>query len=138
MIDTRRWVLVEAWLALGLRIEWCPIYQADQFRDHWQQGEDTEERFVYAGDRRWLVKSSRRGPLLGSIGQAPQLGVLDMRHELAHYLAADEEQRAAINFGMTRDSHADEERAGEAEQVIDAMMAASARIASLALERGQR
>lgn len=136
MIDARRWVLVEAWLALGLRVEWCPSYQVDSLRDHWQEGEDTPEPFVYAGDRVWLVKSSRRGPLLGSLGEAPQLGTLDMRHELAHYMAASEEQRAAVNFGMTRDSYDDEERAGQAEQIIDAMVAASARIASMALERG--
>lgn len=73
MIDARRWILVEAWLALGLRVEWMPSWEASSMPlDEWQ--DDGEgHRFVYAGNRTWLVEDRGRSPL--SLRSTFQLGV---------------------------------------------------------------
>lgn len=135
MIDARRWILVEAWLALGLRVEWMPSWEASSMPlDEWQ--DDGEgHRFVYAGNRTWLVEDRGRSPLSRGAYTAPQLGTDSLAHELAHYLAATAEQRGKRNFGIAPGAAGsdDEEAAVAVEQVIDAMVAASSRIAELAL-----
>ena len=134
MIDPTRWIVVEAWLSLGLRVEWAGTYD-HVVAELWTPDEGGS-RYVYAGhlmDKRgvWLVQPSRH---TGST--VPQLSTEAMKHELAHWLTSSPEQRKMANFGLTGRSGTDdtpEDRAGNAERVIDAMIAASARIVSLAL-----
>lgn len=132
MIDPSRWILAEAWLALGLRLEWAPKWERLE-RDQLIDDEELHRTFYYEGGGVWRVLETDRGYRAGTRPTAPELGTDAMRHELAHYLAASAEERARRNFGLTtRDSDA-EERALEVEQVIDAMSAAASRIASLAM-----
>lgn len=138
VIDARRWVLTEAWLALGLRLVWCPSFEQDRVaRDEWQ-GEGG--RYLYEGDGVWWVMHPdrhRRNRLSAVDFDVPQLSTDDMRHELAHYLSATPDQREKRNFGMTNETYGQEEAAIAAERVIDAMCTATSRIASLALSGGR-
>lgn len=140
MIDARRWILVEAWLSLGLRIEWCPSYDRDRVASAWLDddgGAESTTRFVYDGHGRWLVDPP--GKLrFAPPNTAPSLTTAALRHELAHYLTATEDERSRLNFGASAeliggDERGTEDRAVAAEKVIDAMLAASARIANMAL-----
>jgi hypothetical protein len=136
VIDARRWALVEAWLSLGLRIEWCPSYEEQRFRAHWQSSQYSDEKFLYAGAGAWKVLDRQSGRrMYGPRPTAPQLATEDLAHELAHYLAATKEQRGEINFGMADGDDDAEERAMVAEQVIDAVLTACNRIAGLAMQR---
>lgn len=133
MIDARRWVLVEAWLALGLRVEWMRGWDAERVESaEWMTDEEEHRKFVYMGDRVWGVYDDRRGISVGGPYTAPTFGTETLRHELAHYLAATAAQRHLRNFGATAD---DEISALEAEKVIDAVIGAAARIATLAMVR---
>lgn len=135
MIDTRRWALVESWLSLGLRIEWMPSYLMDSVsRDEWQEDPDEKASYVYDGGGVWRVRDDDRASrLYRPRPTAPQIGTAAMTHELAHYLAASEDDRARRNFGIAPKDDGPERRALEVEQVLDAMMAACGRIAELAL-----
>jgi hypothetical protein len=132
MIDTRRWVLVEAWLSLGLRVQWAPSYLAVE-RDSWQRDDEERVDYVYEGGGLWYVLQPERMSLGFSPPTSPQLGVLTLLHELAHYLVSSEDARAHRNFGLTGQDNDGEARALEAESVIHAMAVACGRIASLAL-----
>lgn len=144
MIDARRWILVEAWLSLGLRIEWCSSWEHGRIeKDAWLEDDGDSRRkptrFVYTGNRLWQVERERdvygRPPNM----EPPQLSTDALRHELAHYLTASEDERACVNFGASpaigpgNDPKDTEDRALAAEKVIEAMLAASARIANMAL-----
>lgn len=137
MIDIRRWVLVEAWLALGLRVEWLPSYLESQELDkHWQQDDDSGARYVYDGDRTWRVRDeswrSRRPGF--KTPKVPELGTDALAHELAHFLSASPEQREQRNFGLADDTDGSREAAAlETEAVIDAIVAAATRIAESAM-----
>jgi hypothetical protein len=138
VIDARRWILAEAWLSLGLRIEWVPSYERDRIADdQWQRDDDGGQRFVYSGGGRWWVHDGTnrygygRPPLT-----APSLSTDAMRHELAHWLTSTEDERGVMNFGAEPtglDTTRAEERAIAAEPVLDAMLSACARIATMAL-----
>jgi len=93
MIDTRRWVLAEAWISLGLRIEYAGAYESTQIaRDVWMADDDTGERYCYAGDGTWKMPApSRPGFGDGPRIFAPSLSTGTMAHELAHYLTASAE-----------------------------------------------
>ncbi len=134
MIDPRRWILVEAWLALGLRVQWAPYYSQSEIpRDDWQEDDETGARYYYDGFGVWHVLDDRR--YTGAARSlAPRLGVETMRHELAHYLTASEDRRNQRNFGLPgTDADLDEARALMAERVIDAILAGATHIAELAL-----
>jgi elongation factor P hydroxylase len=65
---------------------------------------------------------------------APSMATDDMRHEMAHWLTADEDQRRRMNFGTPSTSADDiEERAASAERVLSAVVAAAARIVDMAI-----
>lgn len=134
MIDARRWVLVEAWLALGLRIEWAPSWETIPSGD-WQ--DDEGQRFYYEGRRTWRVMSSGHGHVKRT--DHPSLSVESMAHELAHYLVATAEQRQQRNFGLhSADLTSDgEDRAVDAEAAIHAVLAGANHIAQLALKGGR-
>lgn len=131
MIDARRWVLVEAWLALGLRIEWGGSWRDAGARDAWMPDDETRLYYLYSGHGVWTVRDDEVARRIGYPKNAvPVLSTETLRHELAHYLAATPEQRERVNFA----AGADEERATlEAEKVIDAMLAGADRIAAQAL-----
>lgn len=128
MIDARRWVVVEAWLALGLRISWAPYYVD---KEQWQEGSDGE-RYFYEGRGQWLIQD--RGARYSMRTDPATLSVETMTHELAHYMVSTPEQREQKNFGLTPTSTEEEERAVEAEKVIEALVAGCNRIAELALK----
>lgn len=137
MVDTRRWILVETWLSLGLRVEWAPSYRKVD-RDQWMRDDEMNLEYIYAGDRVWLVHDASAGRRMPGVPHptAPAFGVETLRHELGHYLVATSEQRTQENFGLKPtgfDDQDTESRAMEAERIIDAMLGASARIADLAL-----
>ncbi len=133
MIDCERWVLAEAWLANGLRLRWS---YADDPRDKSWQG-DASERYRYEGHGVWELP--RPYDFLNRpFGQetAPQLSTATLRHELAHWLVATEDQRALMNFGIPNEGlEADEAEhaAVAAERVLSSVVGAAARIASLAI-----
>jgi len=129
MIDPTRWIVVEAWLSLGLRVEWArsPDHVAVNL---WMPDEDGSA-YTYDGAGTWLVRPNGRARTA-----PPQLSTETMKHELSHWLTASPEQRSMANFGLTGRNETDdpsEASASNAERVIEAMIAASARIASLAL-----
>lgn len=134
MIDASRWLLVEAWLALGLRLEWCPSYRARE-QTGWQECDETGQSYFYRGDGLWEVLIQERGVRVFSKPECPHLGVETMRHELAHYLAASAADRKEVNFRSDDDA---ERRTLEAEKVIDAMLVGANRIAAMALAPGRR
>lgn len=144
MIDARRWVLVEAWLSLGLRVSWMDRYDAERVgRDEWMSDDETGSRYIYDGARDWFVAEptgNRRLPGYAN-PDAPNLGTGALRHELAHYLTATEDERSKRNFGakptVGGDPAETEERALLAEQVIDAMLNASARVLRLSFKGGR-
>lgn len=137
MIDARRWVLVEAWLALGLRIAWAPAYR-DASGDE-QLDEELRTRFYYDGHGVWhVVNPQARRYGAAPEPTAPQLGWEALRHELAHWIAAPAEARAKRNFGLTSTDTDAEERALEVEAGLDAMLVAAGRIADLALAPAAR
>lgn len=132
MIDPRRWILVETWLALGLRVEWMPRWEAESVPSSAWQSDDEEGRaFVYDGNRVWKVRDERRGAAPGGPWTAPTFGTATLAHELAHYLAATPSQRHMRNFNADPGSELD---ALDAEAVIDAVVGAAARIAGIALQ----
>jgi hypothetical protein len=138
MIDTRRWVLCEAWLSLGLRIEWAGY--ASVPREDWM--EDDGVSYYYDGYGTWKVakptSEGYRTPGLPPL-TAPMLPTESMRHELAHWLSASQDQRLLRNFGITQaDPENRETRALDAEATIDAMMGACDRILSQAIAGRRR
>lgn len=138
MIDTTRWVLVEAWLALGLRVDWCGIYDAEGVpKDAWMRDDETGYDYFYGGQGMWRVRrdrSNRTAPGFPAFS-APCLSVATLRHELAHYMVASEDDRWKVNFGITADDPEPEQQTLLAERVIDALCTGSGRIAALALQR---
>lgn len=144
MIDTRRWVLCEAWLSLGLRFEWAGAYEATQLpREEWQEDDGVRHAYFYAGAGVWKVhQPSDVGYRPADLPKltAPMIGTDSMRHELAHWLASSSEQRAERNFGIGGGAEADarERRALDAEATIDAMMGACDRILGQAIAGRRR
>lgn len=127
MID--RWILVEIWLALGLRMRFArkwgeqpPKQLAGENNNLW-----------YAGHGEWVVLPGRQevGGVLGEF-RAPEMSTDDMRHELAHWLSATPAERETVNFG---EGDPLEERAVAAEKVIDAIVGAAARVVVLGAQR---
>jgi hypothetical protein len=139
-VDTRRWILAEAWLSLGLRMRWAPEYMRRETTSEWLDDAETRGHYLYDGHGEWLVLASDRGLTFGANPGSPYLGVETMRHELAHYLMASAERRTQRNFGLrtTDRDTAEEERALLAEQAFDAVLAGAARIADLALSGDRR
>lgn len=141
MIDTARWVLVEAWLSLGLRLRWLHSWEAREITDGLFIDDDGGSRlsFTYLGDGEWgVVRPSNDFRVPGyPLNDAPQLGTETIRHELAHYLVATEEQRRKRNFGLSADGSNGgnewETRALLGEQVIDAVIRGASRVVSSAL-----
>lgn len=131
MIDASRWVIVEAWLSLGLRLRWAGSYTARE--DGWQDDEETKQAFRYGGFGEWEVLDRDTWRTLPR-PEVPQLSTATMRHELAHYLIATPAQREKRNFDLSdRFTDEYEERANAAEKVIDAMLVGANRIAAMAL-----
>ena len=135
MIDTRRWVLAEAWLSLGLRVEWVGTWEASRIeRADWQDDPDSRARYLYDGLGVWKVERGdrRRAETETTV---PDLSLATMKHELAHYLVSTEEERGKRNFGIpsAATSSDNEDRALAAEKVIDALTSACGRIAASAL-----
>lgn len=127
MIDATAWVMAEAWLSLGLRIEWASR-TFDTIPDTAWNPSESGAPYCYMGHGRWLLRSDRGD----NRRRAPMMDAADMRHELAHYLSATPAERELVNFGPAIEDDG-ERRANEAEKIIDAMLTATARIASLAL-----
>lgn len=141
MIDPTRWIVVETWLRLGLRIRWAKGYEEREVpTEVWQTDIDnTGTRFLYLGEDYgetgiWVVKQPNphafREP-----DSAPELSTATMLHELAHYLQASKHARTLRNFGLTNTPAADEveDHAMEVERGMRAVIETSARIASMAL-----
>jgi hypothetical protein len=139
MFDASRWVLVEAWLSLGLRMRWAIGYEGGNDRE-WFTDDETQLRYSYVGYGEWVVL--RPGDRYRSVGfppnDSPQLGSESMRHELAHYLVSTEEQREKKNFGLAQDDYNAERHALLADQVIDAMTRACSRIVSTTIKGSSR
>ena len=138
MIDPARWIIVEAWLSLGLRLEWCPSWEADRVpKEAWQNVDGAD--FVYHGGGVWWVRDPGRRRIGQPAYTVPQLSTGALKHELAHWLTAGADERGAQNFGVTETNGAEiEDRVALSESVIDAMLVACARIASMALGGGER
>ena len=138
MIDCARWVIAEAWLANGLRIRWSSESEATLRKDvGWQGGREDGGYYRYAGFGEWEVArpSNWHSRSYGE-SVAPVLSSDAMRHELAHWLVASEDERHLQNFGIAdKGAHADEAegRAMAAERVLSSVVDAAARIAALAL-----
>lgn len=128
----RRWVIVEAWVALGLRMEWAPSYQR---YETWMSDDETRHDYVYHGSGLWVVRHKEQTRSFGAYPrpEAPQLGTDTMRHELAHYIVATDEQRMELNFGLKSSDHDPEEHTLLVERGLDAMALAAGRIAQLAM-----
>ena len=135
MMDPSRWIMVEAWFSLGLRIEWIASWELQPLNAHLQMDTDNR-RFIYKGNKTWAVAPPGYGSYQGADDSVPQLSTLTMVHEMAHYLVATEEQRRHVNFGM-KANHEEtiemEARAAMAEKAIDAMLKATANIATMAM-----
>lgn len=136
MIDPTRWILVEAWLSLGLRVE----FAAGHMNIKWQESIDGGRRFYYEGYGAWIIELHNEDRKTFGFERAttPELTTRDMAHELAHYIAATEEQREKSNFGMSDDGDGFqnidlENRALLVEQGIHALVRAAANIAAMAL-----
>jgi hypothetical protein len=130
MIDTRRWVIVEMWLSLGLRMQPVKSWDRNRLDLPWQQSNDDGPRFYYKGDELWIV-DDRDGER--------QMATEDMEHELAHWMEATELQRRLENFGLRE--KVDDEREDKAvniQRIISAAVDASSRIAQLALQKPPR
>lgn len=127
MINPERWILVEAWLSLGLRVRWARSYETASAT---LQGEN--QNLWYAGHEEWVIVVPHRAQVSGQYGEfrVPEMSTDDMRHELAHWLSSTPEERNQVNFGSTETN---EERAVMAEHTIDAIVRAAGRIATLAL-----
>lgn len=127
MIDTSRWVISEVWLAMGLRI--LPAEKWDTPPgDQLQVCDETRNRFWYDGRGVWRVAAADREPAL--------LGASTMTHELAHWLAASQEARDEINFGMSTDPYgnmAAEATSDMIEKGLIAAMKSCSHIVSMAL-----
>lgn len=131
MIDTSRWLLVETWLALGLRIEWCPSYRRlEGTGEQWMDCDETNQKYFYERDGTWRVMSHDDSFRRFTKPECPQLGTLTMRHELAHYLVATALERQEFNFKADDEA---ERRTMEVEKVIEAMLAGANRITAAAL-----
>lgn len=124
---------MEAWLALGLRLEWAASYTQIASTE-WMGDDEEKASYYYEGFGVWRVlERHNRMPGYPS-PRAPQMGNESMRHELAHYLIATDEQREQRNFGLTgADTNTEAQTLG-AERIIDAMINACDRIAALALK----
>lgn len=138
MIDPTRWVLAEAWISLGLRLEWAPRWRTDISREQLMHDDEMRRDYYYHGGGVWHVVEVENGLRVGPRPTVPELGTEAMSHELAHYLAASGEQRGVFNFGLTGKDGAEEDRALEMEQVIQAITRACGRIAGLALQGDRR
>ena len=136
MIDATRWVLVEAWLSLGLRVEWSHTWRSDPPRDQLQE-DDEGRQFWYEGHGRWLVVPRDRSRYTADRTTSPTLATETMAHELAHYLVSSDDDRGKVNFGLSQADPGPEERAVDAEKVVRALADACSRIATLSL-RGER
>lgn len=147
MIDARRWVIVEAWLALGLRIEWAPSYE--RTNRNWLQSNDEKYQYRYTGGGTWQVLDDEHWRRPGAPKPTcPQMSVSDMQHELAHYLISSPEQREMVNFGFPIDtgrtaeeriaSNDREDLALEAEKVIDAVLVGANRLVESVLTPRQK
>lgn len=130
MLEVERWILVEAWLSLGLRVEQCPSWKVSSYsREDWQGN------LLYVGNKLWYTKEvDKWGNAQNIPGTVPFLSTDDLRHELAHYLSATPEQREKINFGMDNVPSSEQEDAAiAAEVIITAIATAASRIAVQAL-----
>lgn len=140
MIDARRWVIVETWLALGLRLEWTTSWDRIE-RDEFMRCDETDQHYFYEGRGVWKVlerpENARVFRSLPAV-RCPALGAETLSHELAHYMVATPEQREKMNFGLSVKTTLDggeEERAVLAEQVIDTMLIGVQRIWDTAMTR---
>jgi hypothetical protein len=133
-LDLRRWLLVEAWLALGLRMSWATYY--DRERHEWIDANSGRYKYRYVGGKEWeiLEPDPYRRPGTNR-NDVPVLETDDLRHELAHYLSATPEDREKPNFGIAKKDLNDERenKALEAEAVIDALLVGARRIAEMGL-----
>ena len=133
-MNCQRWVLVEAWLTLGLRVRWQASYE--QMPSDQLFGEDND--LWYAGHGEWVVVPRYREQTSGRFGEfrAPEMSTDDMAHELAHWLIASPADREKRNFGDGGDDM--EERAVAAEKIIDAIASAANRVVMSAMRGGSR
>jgi len=136
-MDYLRWILCEAWIANGLRVNWGPSYESQH--EDWIRSNDGYS-FRYRGFGEWQVLDEERGiRLFGEKPVAPSLSTNDMLHELAHWMIATEDQRHETNFGMgsgegktTPEQDENERRVVAAEKVIEAVSKAASRIIATA------
>ena len=131
VIDCARWVLAEAWISNGLRVIWG-LHDARFGTGEWLG--ETGRLYRYRGFGEWEVQRPHNY-LTRPLGEetSPQLSTEDMRHELAHWLLATEDQRNEVNFGLTSDDNDAEQRALAAERVLSAVIAAASRVVALSL-----
>lgn len=139
MIDVTRWVLTEAWIANGLRIEWGGYGSATVAGrgEGWQPADKGDAgAFRYRGWGVWEVAGESRTGLGYTRPEAPTLGTDTMLHELGHWLVATAEQRDKLNFGMEAEGEAErelEERTLVAQKVLESVCASASRVTQLAL-----
>ena len=88
---------------------------------------DTLAQYWYAGYGEWRVMVGDREP--------PCLGVTAMVHELAHWLAASNQQRWLVNFGLDADPGADavEDTTLMVERGLQAAMMSCSNVVAMAL-----
>lgn len=133
MIDTRRWILAEAWLTLGLKIRWAWGAHEAKPDIEIQEDDETRLRYWYTGHGEWAVIKPQRGYGDRSTEfEVPYFGTDTLKHELAHYLAATGDERNEVNFGLPK-SDPNEDRCALAEKVVDAILRPCGRIAAMAM-----
>ncbi len=130
-MEIDRWVLAEAWIANGLSLRWGSSHYG--FERSEIQNENGVQ-YYYEGYGVWVVIDPTPGYKPLGNTEAPFLPTADMKHELAHWLIATEDERSKQNFGLTKDSNDLEERTIAAEAVITSIINAAARITNLALQ----
>lgn len=136
MIDASRWLVLEAWMALGLHVRWALTFETNNSDSNsWLSDDETGLRYRYEGHREWsVIRPTDRYRAVGyPVNDVPTLGYETMRHELAHYMVAGEERREKRNFGLLMSQAPPEDDEQEritllAEQVIDALTRGATRI----------
>ncbi len=86
----------------------------------------------------WVVIDTTPGYKILGNTEAPFLPTPDMKHELAHWLVATEDERNKNNFGIGVGDDDMEMRTIAAEAVITSIINAAARITNLALQPKER
>lgn len=131
-MNADRWVILEAWVRMGLRFRTIPHNALNIRKEEWQEDENRLQ-YVYEGDGVWLLREPYRSPHDHS-RVSLEMHTESMLHEMAHYITASEENRYQLNFGLPPQEYDErEDRAQLAEDSIRAILGAASHIAGLAL-----